>query len=705
MKNEIQMNGNSDSSGTEAMELYPIKSKESGMFTNTSTNSSEKIKAEAGYMEEYNNKEDVNNSSSSSRSNSSNVSESYEYYHHVPLFSDNTDVDYFVGRSVPLLQPQQLHSSLSLAPHNLSHSQQHYADILGNVTTQHARLSDVNWMNKKTTENTAASVIHPEVEIVEEEEEGLKRERNVSSILNRKDDNGNNYNDSNNNRRKKSDYDTMMETATSERVFTREEMATIIAQLRIVACSDVVSSPILGNNKQSTHRFRCPCCRQFLKLLLTQTNENCLDRIEDNDDDEGDTTADEGEEEEQEQQQYDDYNDYERLGGNSTMEGIASYTRERSTRVLHDPIMRRILQFPRRESTSYTHPSASVNSVHYRRSHPRFNADDSLSSLIQTPVTIQEETPQREGGDVSFFPALPSFSATSFVRAYVGEGNSPWEATLHTRPAIIVCSCVAAMNLVVVQFLQQHVLDTRDHIGLFIVGTYMILASYYMAYYFLGRCSHSFRRISHDKKFYTIANLIKAGILVSLVPFATFHLIHIILFDEWDTNTLQNLGCIYTIPDFVSMIVVKRMSWSTWTHHLCVLLFNFFSITNDYQKENICRCLVVYAAFSTFAYCVNVLLASRFLGVPPNVARVLSFIAVVVYILCCATNWTWQVYYLSKLLRGGHDHWTVYAYMFLICLVMYDDVTLNKWLLHNAKSTAFAAAQYQQQQRRKQKKQ
>ncbi|RNC30830.1 hypothetical protein TcCL_Unassigned06651, partial [Trypanosoma cruzi] len=276
----------------------------------------------------------------------------------------------------------------------------------------------------------------------------------------------------------------------------------------------------------------------------------------------------------------------------------------------------------------------------------------------------------------------------------------PWEATLDNRPALTVSCCVAAMNWVVVQFLQYHVLDTRDHLGLFVIGTYIIFSSYYMTYYFLERYSLSFARISHDKKLYTIANLIKAGILVSLVPFATSHLGNIIMFDVWDTNTLRNLGCIYTIPDFVSMIVVKRMSWSTWIHHLCVLLFNFFSTTNDYSQENICRCVVVYAAFSTFAYCVNVLLASRFLGVSPNVARVLSVVAVVVYIFCCATNWTWQVYYLRKLIRDRHGHWTVYAYMPLMFLVMYDDITLSKWLLHNAKSTAFAAANYREHQHR-----
>lgn len=294
---------------------------------------------------------------------------------------------------------------------------------------------------------------------------------------------------------------------------------------------------------------------------------------------------------------------------------------------------------------------------------------------------------------LSALSSLPSYSSTSFVRAYVSD------ISLSLEPAIIVSALTAALNIIVVYFLQQHVLDTRDHLGLFLIGSYMVFASYYMIYYFLERFSDSFRRIaSQDKKFYIIGNLIKAGILISITPFACVHLVKIIVFEEWESDTLRNLGCIYTIPDFISMVIVRRMRWSTWVHHACVVLFNYVNIMNNYQHENVCRCVVVYAAFSSFAYCVNVLLASRFLGVSVNVARVLSFVALVVYALCCAVNWAWQVYYLRRLLISGHDHWTVYVYMLLISLVMWDDIVLNSWLLHHARNNAYVASQHLQQQ-------
>lgn len=257
---------------------------------------------------------------------------------------------------------------------------------------------------------------------------------------------------------------------------------------------------------------------------------------------------------------------------------------------------------------------------------------------------------------------------------------------LHAQPTsyVILTSMVFAM--ICTYILQEHVLSTKNHVGVFLLGSYVVFSSYFVAYYFLERLSMSFRKVSPDKKFYTISNLIKAGVLAAVTPFAVYHLQRIMLHDDWDSNTLQNLGCIFAIPDFVSLLVVRRMSTTTIVHHICVCIFNYFSIQNDYGKENICRLIVVYAAFSSFAYCVNMLLASRFLGVPANVARHLSLAALVVYMACCAVNWMWQVHYLRHLIGGPNDHWTVYLYMVLISFVMWDDLVLNRWLLQNART-------------------
>ena len=288
-------------------------------------------------------------------------------------------------------------------------------------------------------------------------------------------------------------------------------------------------------------------------------------------------------------------------------------------------------------------------------------------------------------------------SPRSMIRGYFGD--SPWES-LNTLPTLYVVGGCAAFVMSITFFLNRHIYSPQDHWFLFGFGSFTVFCSYFMIYHFLSEYSSSFRRISKDKQFYTISNMIKAGVLAAITPFAVDQLVRVVVYDDWDTNTLRNLGCIYAIPDFVSLIVVRRMAWTTIVHHLCVCLFNYFSIHNDYGQENVCRLIVVYAAFSTFGYVVYMLLASRFLGVSPAVSRFLSLVALVVYVVCCATNWAWQASYLRRLLTapvpddgaggggGGvvRAHWTIYVYMVLIAFVMWDDLMLNRWLLLNVRN-------------------
>ena len=253
---------------------------------------------------------------------------------------------------------------------------------------------------------------------------------------------------------------------------------------------------------------------------------------------------------------------------------------------------------------------------------------------------------------------------------------------MHSKPTAYVVFGTMAFNMICTFILQQHVLTTTDHVGLFLLGSYVVFASYFMIHFFLDNMSTSFKKVSNDKKFYTISNLIKAGVLAAITPFAGYELYHIIVLDEWHSNNLRNLGCIYAIPDFVSLLIVRRMSWSTIIHHVFVCIFNYFSVSNNYANENVCRLIVVYAAFSTFAYSVNMLLASRWLGLSTAIARLLAMMALVVYVSCCAVNWTWQVYYILRLV-DVNNHWSIYVYIVLILFVMWDDVVLNRWLLQN----------------------
>jgi hypothetical protein len=72
------------------------------------------------------------------------------------------------------------------------------------------------------------------------------------------------------------------------------------------------------------------------------------------------------------------------------------------------------------------------------------------------------------------------------------------------------------------------------------------------------------------------------------------------------------MGCLYAITDFVSLFLVRKMSWSTWGHHVCVTIFAVYCCYTEFDGDTVAKLLVVYAIFSVFAYLVNLLLASRF---------------------------------------------------------------------------------------------
>ena len=237
----------------------------------------------------------------------------------------------------------------------------------------------------------------------------------------------------------------------------------------------------------------------------------------------------------------------------------------------------------------------------------------------------------------------------------------------------------------------MYVVSARAHFAVFAVGTYVVFSSYFVADYFLARQSTSYARIPDDKKFYVLSNLIKSAVLTAYTPQAAHLLFLAIHNDEWSTPRIRSLGVLYAIPDFVSLFLVQRMALTTKAHHVCVVIFMVINLYNDYAHENVCRALVVYAVFSTFAYLVNLLLASRFLPVKPRMSLAMSAVALVVYTSCLAINWMWQVGFVASLHArkwangDAHAVGAIYAYLAAISMVVYDDVVLTKWLLANCK--------------------
>ena len=249
--------------------------------------------------------------------------------------------------------------------------------------------------------------------------------------------------------------------------------------------------------------------------------------------------------------------------------------------------------------------------------------------------------------------------------------------TPHSIVIFILCIIFGCASY----FLQKYVVTAETALVVGIVGSYVVFTSYFTFDYYLKQLSSSYKNIPEDKQFYVLSNLIKSAALFAYSPLAAQLLYETMYLDVWNSNKIRIMGTLYSIPDFVSLIVVKRMANTTKIHHVVVVVFNIISCYNDYTKVNVVRAIMVYAVFSVFSYLVNLLLASRFMQTSQWTKFLLSLLALIIYAACCFFNWSWQFLYLSKIFSNNQI--AVVLYVCLMSQLVRDDYILMKWLYKN----------------------
>ncbi len=263
--------------------------------------------------------------------------------------------------------------------------------------------------------------------------------------------------------------------------------------------------------------------------------------------------------------------------------------------------------------------------------------------------------------------------------------------SINIRPTFYIIVSMVAVFGAASYFLQEHVLSANSAHVVFLVGSYVVFSSYFTFDYFLRMYSSSYGKIPDDKRFYVLMNLIKSGALLSYTPMAMTLLYETLWKNEWNSNKIRIMGTLYCIPDFVSLFIVSKMAVSTRVHHVVVCVFNIVSVYNDYTQVNVIRAIMVYAVFSTFAYLVNLLLASRFLPTTYSVRTMLSVGAVTVYAACCVINWAWQAWFLSSIIKTQPV--SVVIYLCFLSMLISDDIILMRWLGKNLRTARYKYTQ------------
>ena len=231
--------------------------------------------------------------------------------------------------------------------------------------------------------------------------------------------------------------------------------------------------------------------------------------------------------------------------------------------------------------------------------------------------------------------------------------------------------------------LTNYIINSAQSLSIFILGNVIIYFTYYLFDYVLSIFSTSYNKIKDkNQKYYVLSNLIKSGLLFVYTPNAINILHQTMYLNNWNNLQIKNMGSLYAIPDCVSLFMVKNMHKSTFIHHTIVILFYVFNLMNDYKKENIFRTRIIYAIFSTFTYAVNFILGIRFYE-NKKIKKIIIPFVFYFYMLCCSINWTWNMYYIHKLIINNNNIY-IYLYIGFISLIIWDDIVLMKWLRYKS---------------------
>lgn len=225
------------------------------------------------------------------------------------------------------------------------------------------------------------------------------------------------------------------------------------------------------------------------------------------------------------------------------------------------------------------------------------------------------------------------------------------------------------------------------HYTIYIVGFLLFYSIYVMMDKFLSYTNKKYRTLSYEKQMYVVSNISKGLLLCGVTPMVGNLLYDTMYLENWDNTWIKNMGILYAIPDSVSLLVVKKMDMTTKIHHSIVCIFNIVSIHNDYNNENIIRCMIIYACFSCFAFIVNILLGTRYLHENKKIGSYMAKAAMYIYVACCFINWVWHgkyVYTLANQCDNMICQITIPTYCGMIMMLAWDDIKLNKWLYKEA---------------------
>lgn len=202
---------------------------------------------------------------------------------------------------------------------------------------------------------------------------------------------------------------------------------------------------------------------------------------------------------------------------------------------------------------------------------------------------------------------------------------------------------------------------------LFTVGTYIMYSKKY--YENNTILPPSYRQI----------NFVKACFLGCFSPIVFYFFYTIIFYHYISYLSIMLVGAIYASLDMSSMLYHKNHHISTLFHHISVQLLYFYCIYKDWNIHSLVLPIILYASFSSLSYLVNYRLSIRFLNHKNE--EFINNASLTIYSICSFFNWIVQLYLVIFYFDKYTDPVILkYLYALIVCLIVYDDVFLIKYL-------------------------
>ena len=242
-------------------------------------------------------------------------------------------------------------------------------------------------------------------------------------------------------------------------------------------------------------------------------------------------------------------------------------------------------------------------------------------------------------------------------------------------------------------FLPKELVDTGA--ALFVSGI-LVTLGLILARYGWDYVDPSFNSIkpSH-KKWYVVANLSKSFFLGMMVLNTQFvRELWRMFSDDFGGILTKRSIVMYVVTDVVALALVPKLPRSTIIHH--VLTFLLGTVTwscnlsiNGYKGVlSIAKMPLVYGTICCISFLVNAYLALRVVYPKSKAVKVLCYLSLVSYLICCGVNWTYQLYWLITIISAGEFSLYAVVYIFLMAFIVNDDIVLIKWLLKQSSPMA-----------------